>query len=32
MAAMSRGRRRFVRALIVIGSLLAFLSVCAIWV
>jgi hypothetical protein len=32
MAAMSRGRRRFVRALIVIGSLLAFLSVFAIWV
>jgi hypothetical protein len=28
---MSRGRRRFVRALIVLGSLLAFLSVFAIW-
>ena len=29
--AMSRGRRRLVRALIVLGSLLAFLSVFAIW-
>jgi len=29
---MSRGRRRTVRALIVIGSLLAFLSVFAIWI
>jgi len=29
---MSRGRRRFVRALVVLGSLLAFLSVFAIWV
>ena len=28
---MSRGRRRLVRALIVLGSLLAFLSVFAIW-
>jgi hypothetical protein len=28
---MSRGRRRFVRALIVLGSFLAFLSVFAIW-
>lgn len=28
---MSRGRRRFVRVLIVLGSLLAFLSVFAIW-
>lgn len=32
MAPMSRGRRRLVRALIAIGSLLAFLSVFAIWV
>jgi len=28
---MSRGRRRFVRVLVVVGSLLAFLSVFAIW-
>jgi len=28
----SRGRRRLVKALVVLGSLLAFLSVCAIWV
>src|SRR6187399_1949548 len=28
---MSRGRRRFVRVLIVLGSFLAFLSVFAIW-
>jgi len=28
---MSRGRRRFVRVLVVLGSLLAFLSVFAIW-
>jgi hypothetical protein len=29
---MSRGRRRFVRALVVLGSLLAFLSVFSIWI
>ncbi|MGB7588890.1 MAG: hypothetical protein WBM00_09300 [Solirubrobacterales bacterium] len=29
---MSRGRRRFVKALVVVGSVLAFLSVFAIWV
>ena len=28
---MSRGRRRFVKVLVVLGSLLAFLSVFAIW-
>src|SRR6188768_1372230 len=28
---MSRGKRRFVRVLVVLGSLLAFLSVFAIW-
>ena len=29
---MSRGRRRPVKALVVLGSLLAFLSVFAIWI
>src|ERR1700748_3132387 len=30
--AMSRGRRRTVRALVILGSVLAFLSVFAIWI